>query len=121
MEIKLSMDDFVVCVDIKVEVDFKLKNVEQRIVNVKVNFEVSVDSVGKNQKLEFNVLNLIVELLAVGVGVLDLSDFGCLEREMDFLDKSGILVDISSSVYFSVILKDCFRESFRDDLFFLVY
>lgn len=48
MEIKLSMDDFVVCVDIKVEVDFKLKNVEQRIVNVKVNFEVSVDSDGKN-------------------------------------------------------------------------
>lgn len=48
MEIKLSMDDFVVCVDIKVEVDFKLKNIEQRIVNVKVNFEVSVDSDGKN-------------------------------------------------------------------------
>lgn len=42
------MDDFVVCVDIKVEVDFKLKNIEQRIVNVKVNFEVSVDSDGKN-------------------------------------------------------------------------
>lgn len=42
------MDDFVVCVDIKVEVDFKSKNFEQRIVNVKVNFEVSVDSDGKN-------------------------------------------------------------------------
>lgn len=48
MEIKLSMDDFVVCVDFKVEVDFKLKNFEQRILNVKVNFEVSVDSDGKN-------------------------------------------------------------------------
>lgn len=48
MEIKLSMDDFVVCVDFKVEVDFKLKNIEQRIVNIKVNFEVSVDSDGKN-------------------------------------------------------------------------
>lgn len=42
------MDDFVVCVDFKVEVDFKFKNIEQRIVNVKVNFEVSVDSDGKN-------------------------------------------------------------------------
>lgn len=42
------MDNFIVCVDFKVEVDLKLKNIEQRIVNVKVNFEVSVDSDGKS-------------------------------------------------------------------------
>nr|XP_011431433.3 PAS domain-containing serine/threonine-protein kinase isoform X1 [Crassostrea gigas] len=113
MEIKSSMDDPVVCVDPKAEADFRQENVEQRTANV--NSQASVDSVGKNQKSELNVSNSTVELLAAGVGVLDLSDSGCLEREMDSLDKSGTLADISSSVHSSAILKDCSRESLRDD------
>lgn len=112
MEIKSSMDDPVVCVDPKAEADLRQ---EKKTANVKVNSEAGVDSVGKNQKSELNVSNSTVELLAAGVGVLDLSDSGCLEREMDSLDKSGTLADISSSVHSSAILKDCSRESLRDD------
>lgn len=115
MEIKSSMEDPIVCVDPKAEADTRNKNVEQRTANVKVNSRASAESVGKNQKSELNVSNSTVELLAAGVGVLDLSDSGCLERELDSLDKSGTLADISSSVHSSAISKDCSRESLRDD------